>query len=91
MKKVILGLVLVASLSASEFMCDLHTKRYQNANQMAVYAIDDGEYRKAIRYIKQTLHSLEMTIVECEFDKKYKDSAEGFRVILKDKIKELEK
>ena len=89
MKKIILVIAVAVSLNASEVMCKLYTEKYQSSNQMAIYALQNGDKRKELKYTKETLHNIETTGAECGYSEKYMEAVEKFRVILKARIKKL--
>ena len=79
MKKIILLLLMVFSLNASQFMCDDSWDRYMKHYSLFEVAKERNDVLSMKIRIALTLVYIERTIVECGDGWKHKENAEGIR------------
>ncbi|MCK4874807.1 MAG: hypothetical protein KAS26_03075 [Sulfurimonas sp.] len=82
MKKIILLLLMVFSLNASQVMCDDSWDRYMKHYRLFEFAKERNDVNGMKNSTAMAIMYVERTIVECGDDWKHKESAEGIRKAL---------
>lgn len=82
MKKIILLMAMVFSLSANEIICQMSTDRYLKSHKLLEFAYERKDVFQIKWHSNNAITSLERVMVECNLTDKQKEEAAQQRKVL---------